>query len=35
MIPNINPEHINQEILEEQIKALESGYVETLINLIK
>lgn len=35
MIPNVNPALINQEILAEQIKALESGYVETIINLIK
>jgi len=35
MIPNINLELVNQEILAEQIKALESGYVETVINLIK
>lgn len=35
MIPNINPELINQEILAEQIKALEGGYIETIINLIK
>lgn len=35
MIPNINLDLINQEILAEQIKALEWGYVETLINLIK
>lgn len=35
MIPNIKLEHVNQEILAENIKALEWGYVETLINLIK
>lgn len=35
MIANINPELINQEFLKEEIKSLEKGYVETLINLIK
>jgi len=35
MLQNIEPTLINQEILAEQIKALESGYIETIINLIK
>lgn len=35
MIPNINPDLINQELLKAQIEALEGGYVETIINLIK
>lgn len=35
MIPNVNLDLINQEILAEQITALEWGYVETIINLIK
>ncbi len=35
MIPNVNLDLVNQEILAEQIKSLEGGYVETIINLIK
>ena len=31
----INEELINQEFLAEEIKSLEKGYVETVINLIK
>ena len=35
MLQNINPALINQELLKSQIEALEGGYVETIINLIK
>lgn len=35
MIPNVNLDLINQEHLKAQIEALEGGYVETIINLIK
>lgn len=35
MLENIKPELINQDHLKTQIEALEGGYVETLINLIK
>lgn len=35
MIPNVNLDLINQELLEQQIIALEGGYIETIINLIK
>lgn len=35
MLQNINPELINQALLADQITALEGGYVETIINLIK
>lgn len=35
MLQNINPELINQALLTDQITALEGGYIETIINLIK
>lgn len=35
MIPNVNLDLVNQEHLKAQIDALEGGYVETIINLIK
>lgn len=35
MIQNVNLDLVNQKLLEQQIEALEGGYVETLINLIK
>lgn len=35
MLQNINLNLINQDLLKAQIEALEGGYVETIINLIK
>lgn len=35
MLQNIDLNLINQDLLKAQIEALEGGYVETIINLIK
>lgn len=35
MLPNIKPEHINQDILKNRIESLEAWYVDSLIALIQ
>lgn len=35
MIPNVNPELINQELLKNRIENLEAGYIDSLISVIQ